>query len=111
VTHNLSTIQGLMPLLLMGALAFVVLGLRSRPATWWLVCAYLAGSAAAALLIGKIGSDVNYLLELSAALALAAGALISRYATRGALCSAPRPGGAGGDHGPGLPLLLRRAPG
>jgi hypothetical protein len=69
--------------------AFVILGLRSRPGLWWLAGAYLAGSAVAALLIGKIGSDVNYLLELSAALALTAGAMISRYASqpgvRGAL--------------------------
>jgi ABC-type sugar transport system permease subunit len=82
VSYNLSTMQGLMPLLLIGGVAFVVLGLRSRPASWWLVCAYLAGSAAAAFLIGKVGSDVNYLLELSAALALTAGALIARYAAR-----------------------------
>lgn len=82
VSYNLSTIQGLMPLLLVGGVTFVVLGLRSRPASWWLVGAYLAGSAAAAFLIGKVGSDVNYLLELSAALALAAGALIARYASR-----------------------------
>ena len=82
VSYNLSTIQGLMPLLLIGGLAFVVLGLRWRPATWWLVGAYLVGSAVAALLIGKVGSDVNYLLELSAALALGAGALIARYASR-----------------------------
>jgi ABC-type glycerol-3-phosphate transport system permease component len=82
VSYNLSTMQGLMPLLLVGAVAFVVLGLRSRPASWWFVGAYLAGSAVAAILIGKVGSDVNYLLELSAALALAAGALIARYASR-----------------------------
>jgi len=88
VSYNLSTLQGLMPLLLIGGAAFVVLGLRSRPASWWLVGAYLAGSAAAAFLIGKVGSDVNYLLELSAALALAAGALIARYASRpGARCA------------------------
>jgi hypothetical protein len=60
----------------------VVLGFRSRQASWWLVGAYLAGSAAAALLIGKVGSDLNYLLELSAALSLAAGALIARYTSR-----------------------------
>jgi ABC-type glycerol-3-phosphate transport system permease component len=79
VSSNLSTMQGLMPLLLVEGVAFVVLGLRSRPPSWWLVGAYLAGSAVAALLIGKVGSDVNYLLELSAALSLAAGALIARY--------------------------------
>ena len=87
VSYNLSTLQGLMPLLLVGGVAFVVLGLRSRPASWWLVGAYLGGSAAAAVLIGKVGSDVNYLLELSAALALAAGALIARNSSRpGARC-------------------------
>jgi hypothetical protein len=82
VSYNLSTVQGLLPLLLVGGVAFVVLGLRSRPASWWLVGVYLAGSAATVLLIGKVGSDINYLLELSAALALAAGALIARYAPR-----------------------------
>jgi ABC-type glycerol-3-phosphate transport system permease component len=82
VAYHLTTMQGLMPLLFVGAVAFVILGLRSRPALWWLAGAYLAGSAVAALLIGKIGSDVNYLLELSAALALTAGAMISRYASR-----------------------------
>jgi hypothetical protein len=61
---------------------FVILGLRFRPASWWLTCAYLAGAVATALLIGKIGSDVNYLLELSAALALAAGLLVGHYPSR-----------------------------
>jgi ABC-type sugar transport system permease subunit len=82
VSSNLFTTQGLMPLLLVEGVAFVVLGLRSRPPSWWLVGAYLAGAAVAALLIGKVGSDVNYLLELSAALSLAAGALIARYGRR-----------------------------
>src|SRR5215203_853468 len=82
VSSNLSTTQGLMPLLLVEGVAFLVLGLRSRPPSWWLVGAYLAGSTVAALLIGKVGSDVNYLLELSAALSLAAGALIARYGRR-----------------------------
>jgi hypothetical protein len=82
VSGNLSFMGGIMPLLLVGRLAFVVLGLRSRPASWWLVGAYLAGAVATALLIGKIGSDVNYLLELSAALALAAGSLIGLYPSR-----------------------------
>jgi hypothetical protein len=82
VSSNLSTMQGLMPLLLVAGLAFVVLGIRSRPASWWLIGTYLAASSAAALLIVKVGSDVNYLLELSAALSLAAGMLIARYASR-----------------------------
>src|SRR5215213_919559 len=82
VTYHLTTMQGLMSLLFVGVVAFLIVGLRARPALWWLAGAYLAGSAVAALLIGKIGSDVNYLLELSAALALTAGAMIAHYASR-----------------------------
>ena len=82
VAFHLSTMQGLMPILLLGSLAFGVLGVRSRTAFWWLICSYLVGSIATALLIGKIGSDVNYLLELSAALSLAAGAFLARYGGR-----------------------------
>ena len=65
------------PLLLVGALAFVSLANREINPSWWLVAPYLAASVPLALLVGKVGSDVNYLLELSAALALATGALIS----------------------------------
>jgi ABC-type sugar transport system permease subunit len=82
VAGNLSFMGGIMPVLLVGGLAFVVLGLSTRPASWWFVGAYLMGAVAIALLIGKIGSDVNYLLELSAALALAAGSLVGRYPAR-----------------------------
>jgi ABC-type glycerol-3-phosphate transport system permease component len=88
VSGNLSFMGGIMPLLLVGGLVFIVLGLRTRPAWWWLVGAYLAAAVATAFLIGKIGSDVNYLLELSAALALAAGSLVGRYPSRPAVRTA-----------------------
>ena len=65
------------PLLLFGALAFVSMANRKSNNPWWLVAPYLAASVPSALLVGKVGSDVNYLLELSAAFALATGALIS----------------------------------
>ncbi len=65
------------PLLLVGALAFLSLADRKGNASWWLVAPYLAASVPSALLVGKVGSDVNYLLELSAAFALATGALIA----------------------------------
>ena len=65
------------PLLLLGALAFVALADRKVNPSWWLVAPYLAASVPSALLVGKVGSDVNYLLELSAAFALVTGALIS----------------------------------
>jgi ABC-type glycerol-3-phosphate transport system permease component len=88
VTGNLSFMGSFMPLLFVGGLAFVVLGLRARPAAWWFVGTYLAAAVATAFLIGKIGSDVNYLLELSAALALAPGSLVGRYPSRPGVRSA-----------------------
>lgn len=63
------------PLLLLGGLAFASRAPRDR--LWWLVVPYLALSVPSAMLVGKVGSDVNYLLELSAALCLATGALIA----------------------------------
>ena len=63
------------PLLLLGGLAFAWRSPRDK--AWWLVVPYLALSVPSALLVGKVGSDVNYLLELSAALCLATGALIA----------------------------------
>jgi len=48
-----------------------------RVKTWSLLVPYLIGACLSAATIGKIGSNVNYLLELSAALTLAAGALLA----------------------------------
>ena len=63
------------PLLLLGGLAFLSKG--PRDGAWWVSGPYLALSVPSALLVGKVGSDVNYLLELSAALCLVAGALVA----------------------------------
>jgi ABC-type glycerol-3-phosphate transport system permease component len=63
------------PLLLLGGLAFLSRG--AADGAWWVAAPYLALSVPSALLVGKVGSDVNYLLELSAALCLVTGALIS----------------------------------
>jgi hypothetical protein len=65
------------PLLLLGSLAFLVLTPRKGNRSWWLVAPYLVASIPSAVLVGKVGSDVNYLLELSAALGLATGAFIA----------------------------------
>jgi len=48
-----------------------------RVKTWSLLIPYLIGACLSAATIGKIGSNVNYLLELSAALTLAAGTLLA----------------------------------
>jgi len=79
VLYYMRRLLGLMPVLLAGAVAFLLLGFRSRDASWWLVASYLLGGLTTACLIGKVGAYSNYLLELSAALALATGALLARY--------------------------------
>lgn len=45
--------------------------------TWLLASAYVLGATVSALTIGKIGSNINYLLELAAALSLMAGLYIA----------------------------------
>ena len=65
------------PMLLLGSLAFLLLTSRKGNRAWWLVAPYLIASVPTAVLVGKVGSDVNYLLELSAALSLATGAFIA----------------------------------
>lgn len=82
VTFYLSDLLGFMPLMVACGAAVLVLAFRSRMASRWFVGPYLLGAFAAALLVGKVGSDVNYLLELCAALALATGILLARYARR-----------------------------
>ncbi len=63
------------PALVLGAAVITIAG-RASP-SWWLVVPYLVGATASALTVGKVGSGVNYLYELFAALALATGALLA----------------------------------
>ncbi len=51
--------------------------LRKYNPLWMLAAPYLLGASLSALTIGKIGSNVNYLLELCAATSLAAGVVIA----------------------------------
>lgn len=62
-------------LLIIGGLCLFLTPRRVK--TWSLLIPYLIGSCLSAATIGKIGSNVNYLLELSAALTLAAGVLLA----------------------------------
>jgi hypothetical protein len=48
-----------------------------RRRSWWLAVPFLLGATVSAITIGKDGSNVNYLLELCAALSLASGVLIA----------------------------------
>ncbi|NIV38076.1 MAG: hypothetical protein GWN58_54285 [Anaerolineae bacterium] len=62
-------------LLLLGGVSLVLAPGRMR--SWPLTVPYLIGGALSSLTIGKIGSNVNYFLELSAALSLAVGTLVA----------------------------------
>ncbi len=70
------------PYLLAGALLFVLSGVWFGVRSWWLIAPYFAGAALSAATIGKVGSNINYLLELSAACALALGALLAWQKSR-----------------------------
>lgn len=82
VTANVNAFSGLdywllnllqtLPILLALGLLLLIVGWRRAP-IWSLLLPYLIGSFLTALTVGKIGSNVNYFLELSAALSLAAG--------------------------------------
>lgn len=86
ITANINTFSGLdywlgeliriVPILLALGGFFLILGWRLVPTMWSLLAAYLIGSLLTALTIGKIGANVNYFLELAAALALVAGTLL-----------------------------------
>jgi hypothetical protein len=49
---------------------------RHRP-TWWVITPYFCGSLLTAATIGKVGSNVNYLLELMVAFCFAVGVLVA----------------------------------
>ncbi|MFN2233209.1 MAG: hypothetical protein ACK2U1_03205 [Anaerolineales bacterium] len=68
-------------ILLFFGIIFVAIGWRAKTRLkelnpWWLLAPFLVGAFLSGLTIGKIGSNINYFLELSAALALIAGILV-----------------------------------
>jgi hypothetical protein len=65
------------PFLMFAGAALIVCGIVSRPKAWWLAAPYLVGAALSAVTIGKAGSNINYLYEISTALCLAAGVVIA----------------------------------
>jgi trehalose/maltose transport system permease protein len=78
----ISELVRLMPVLLLGGAVFLVSGLWRRDLAWRLIAPYLVGATVVSFTIGKIGSNVNYLLELAAAMALAIGALFAWVRSR-----------------------------
>lgn len=81
LAHNLRRLRQATPVLLLLSGTFLVLAPGRWPA-WPLLVPYLIGASLSALTIGKIGSNVNYFLELSAALSLVAGAFVAWSAGR-----------------------------
>lgn len=50
---------------------------KSRPRAWRLLLPYIVGAALSGLTIGKVGSNINYLLEFCAAMSFAVGAMVA----------------------------------
>ncbi len=65
------------PLLIAGGAIYLVIGVIFGRRAWSLIAPYSLGALIVAATISKVGSDVNYLFELSAAFCLAAGGLIA----------------------------------
>jgi len=70
-------VQRKMPIILLLAGGYLVFGWRLTK-TYALLSPYLLASALAALTIGKVGSNINYLVEISAAFGLLIGIAFSR---------------------------------
>ena len=66
-----------MPYLVVSSGLFVVLAAFFKVRSWWLAAPYLLAATASAVTIGKSGSNVNYLFELSAGWAFMAGAILA----------------------------------
>jgi len=84
----LADVWALMPIALTAAGLFLLVAGALRVPSWRLVGPYLIGAALSGLTIGKVGSNVNYLLELGAAVALALGALLAWLGPRRAVTTA-----------------------
>jgi hypothetical protein len=78
----LSDVWMLMPLALIGTGVYAVSAGWSGVPSWRLIAPYLIGALLAALTIGKVGSNVNYLLEAGAAVSLSLGALLAWQRSR-----------------------------
>lgn len=70
ITRNLPIFLGTMAVMLL-------IGIFADRRLWWFASPYLFGAVITALTIVKVGSDVNYLYELSAAFALSAGGVVA----------------------------------
>jgi hypothetical protein len=77
ITHHANELTQNFPILLAAGAIYLVIGLIFGRPAYWLIAPYLVGAVIVALTISKVGSDVNYLFELSAAFCFAAGGMIA----------------------------------
>jgi hypothetical protein len=77
VVQYLTDVWTLMPLTLIAVGLFLLLAPWLRVPSWRLVAPYVLGAVASGLTIGKVGSNVNYLIELGAGVSLGIGALLA----------------------------------
>ncbi len=73
----LADVWTLMPLALTASSLFLLSAGWFGVTSWRLIAPYLAGAVLSGLTIGKVGSNVNYLIELGAAVSLSLGALLA----------------------------------
>jgi hypothetical protein len=63
--------------LVVTSVLYILGGLWFKQKAWWVATPYLVGGTLSGITIGKDGSNVNYLLEFSAALAFMSGAVLA----------------------------------
>lgn len=89
LVRYLTDVWTLMPLALAAVAAFLLLAPWFHVPSWRLVAPYVLGAAVSGLTIGKVGSNVNYLIEFGAGVSLSIGAALAwqrpRRAVHGAL--------------------------
>ncbi len=76
LSWNLHRLTDMAPIFLGLAIFSIALGAQRNP-LWAMNMPYLAGTSLSFLTVGKVGSNVNYALELCAALSLAAGGVMA----------------------------------
>jgi hypothetical protein len=84
----LTDVWTLMPLALTAVGLFLLTAPWFGVPSWRLVAPYALGAVASGLTIGKVGSNVNYLIELGAGVSLAIGALLAWHRPRRAVHAA-----------------------
>lgn len=77
LVQYLTDVWTLTPLALTAGGLFLLIAPWYRVPSWRLVAPYALGAVASGLTIGKVGSNVNYLIELGAGVSLAIGALLA----------------------------------